>query len=99
MEVTLTAVTRVDSSGVRTWLLDGEPMRYTLHLTRVAGQWRIADPPDMVVISQATFDLLWTPVRIAYLDPTRTTLEGDLRWFVQARAVDRVAQALGGAPL
>jgi hypothetical protein len=47
-----------------------------------AGQWRILNPPDGLVITQSDFDKFYRPVSVYYFDPGGDVLVPDQRYVV-----------------
>ncbi|MCD7102355.1 GerMN domain-containing protein [Pseudoclavibacter sp. 13-3] len=60
-------------------------------LVQVNGQWRISAAPDGVLMTRASFDLVFRPARLAYLSTAGDTLVPDVRWF---QAGDQTATRL-----
>ncbi|MGO2654517.1 MAG: GerMN domain-containing protein [Pseudoclavibacter sp.] len=60
-------------------------------LVQVNGQWRISSAPDGVLMTRASFDLVFRPARLAYLSTFGDTLVPDVRWF---QAGDQTATRL-----
>jgi hypothetical protein len=57
---------------------------YPFRLKKVNGNWRIDNPPDVVLLESATFDASYRPYEIYFLDSTRTKVVPDIRWYAAA---------------
>jgi hypothetical protein len=51
------------------------------HLVQVAGQWRIDQAEDGIVLSQTVFQTNYVPLALQFFDPTWRHLVPDRRWF------------------
>lgn len=89
---------RIDAQGVRERLAAPEAFTATVELTQVDGEWRILSAPPGVLVSDAVFSLLFSPVRLYFLDPTRAHLVPDLRWFPAQSQAAAVLSALAAGP-
>lgn len=58
------------------------PYTVTLHLAKEAGQWRITDPPDSLIIAQSDFGRAFRPRTVYFLDSTGTVVVPDVRYVV-----------------
>jgi hypothetical protein len=83
--VTANAVGTVDERGVFTV---GEPGVYTREFTLelVEDQWRIADPPDGLIILEPDFSRLYDEVAAYFLDPTEQRVVPDPRYLIAGEA-------------
>lgn len=76
-----------DSSSV-------QPLSFTL--TKTAGQWRIAQLPDGVIISDADYDRAFRQVSLYQVDAAGKTLIPDVRWLSwrnwRTRAVEELLE-------
>jgi len=82
--------------GVRS---GGQRWSQVLELTRVAGLgWRILNPPDGRVLSQADFDYTFVKFPVYFPDRSGSYLLPDLRWFVRGTAATLLVQALLQGP-
>lgn len=77
--VTGQVVGRLDAD--RVFSAGGGDYQHTLSLQRVDGQWRIADPPDELVLKQSAFGNAFKQQVLYFLDPTGTVLVPDLRFL------------------
>lgn len=89
---------RIDAQGVRERLAAPEPFTAIVELTTVEGEWRITSAPPGVLVSDAVFALLFSPVRLYFLDPTRAHLVPDLRWFTAQSQAASVLSGLAAGP-
>lgn len=72
-EVSLQQTVQLDDRG--TWLGDvGESVDFTLNLERQRGEWRIADPPDALVIPRTYFDSRYEQYFVYFFEPTAQVL-------------------------
>jgi WD40 repeat protein len=60
------------------------PYPYLFRLKKVNGNWRIDNPPNGLLIEQATFEAAYHPYEIYFLDSTRTRVVPDIRWYAAA---------------
>nr|WP_314843574.1 LpqB family beta-propeller domain-containing protein [uncultured Microbacterium sp.] len=69
-------------------------------VVKSAGQWRIAEAPDGVVIDQSRFPRVYDDYALQYYDQSWERLVPDVRWFPRrATIATTIAQSLiGGAP-
>lgn len=73
--VTLGSTVELDSRG--SWLGDlsgGDPTAFGLHLVQEDGQWRIADPPDALIVSRTHFESRFVRYDLHFLDPSAQVL-------------------------
>ncbi len=95
--VTVDVVARIDDAGR---YVEQAPTTEELEfdLVMVEGQWRIADLPAGVVVSQVDAARVLAPFEVYFLDPTRRYLVPDVRWFPQLTpsATSLVRALLGG---
>lgn len=66
--------------------------------TKEGNQWRISSAPNGIVLSDLTFQRLFSKHALYFLDPTGQNLVPDLRWFPNGTAVTRIASALLAGP-
>jgi Lipoprotein LpqB beta-propeller domain/Sporulation and spore germination len=85
--VTVTAgvVGTVDPNGVFT-VGGTEPFSRQFTLQRVDGEWRIADPPDGLLMLQPDFERLYDDVTAYFLDPTGQRLVPEPRYLITGDA-------------
>ncbi|WP_336924144.1 LpqB family beta-propeller domain-containing protein [Aquipuribacter sp. SD81] len=80
--VTAPVVARIDGNG-RYTAQAPTPEEQRYELVRVDGEWRIADLPVGVLVSQVDADRVLTPYGVYFPDPTGRYLVPDVRWFPQ----------------
>ncbi len=97
VEVTAELVGTVDTQGVFT-VGAGEVYTRALGLKQVDGEWRIADPPDGLVLLEPDFARTYDLVNAYFLDPTGTRVVPDPRFLVsgEAQATALVDRLLAG---
>jgi Lipoprotein LpqB beta-propeller domain/Sporulation and spore germination len=74
-KVSLEETAQLDGRG--TWLGqvgEGEGVEYTLELQRERGEWRIANPPDALIIPQTHFETRYQQYFVYFFDPTGQVL-------------------------
>jgi hypothetical protein len=74
-QVSLEETVQLDERG--TWLGpvgEGDGVDYTLELERERGEWRIANPPDALVIPQTHFESRYQQFFVHFFDPTGQVL-------------------------
>jgi hypothetical protein len=73
--------TRIASLSPRgSWMsapFGGQPFAQSIHLVRVHGQWRIADPPAGTLVSAAYFQRYYRQYELYFLDPSHQILVPD----------------------
>ena len=75
---------RLDANG--SYLPNAAPYPYTFQLEKNRdGQWRILDPPAGVFVRAATFEDVYRPYNVYFLDSTRTRVVPDVRWLAAAQ--------------
>jgi hypothetical protein len=75
IEVSLEETVQLDDRG--SWLGsvgEGRGVRYQLQLLRERGEWRIANPPDALVIPRSYFDTRYQQYFVYFFDPTGRVL-------------------------
>ena len=95
--VQVDVVARIDEAG-RYVEQAPTPEQLSFDLVQVDGEWRIADLPSGVVVSQVDAARVLTPFEVYFLDPTERYLVPDVRWFPQLTpsATSLVRALLGG---
>lgn len=91
-------IASVDRRGVRTRFGTPSPREQDVSLQKVHGQWRISEPPDGIYLSDAAFTLLFTGVRLYFLDRSEKHLVPEVRWFPSRRVVSEALTELGHGP-
>ncbi|MGY1754959.1 GerMN domain-containing protein [Blastococcus sp. SYSU D01042] len=100
VEVTATQVGGVDQRGVFT-VAGAEPYSYAFPLAEVDGEWRITDPPDVLVMLESDFERLYHRVEAYFPDPTLQRLVPDPRYLIRGEAqptalVERLIEGASG---
>ncbi len=54
---------------------------YSFHLTKVDGEWRIANPPPGLLIELSTFESAYRAYEVYFLNSTRTKVVPDVHWY------------------
>ncbi len=88
----------VDADGIATALPEGSKESIPATLTKVDGEWRIAEIPDGTAIPEQTFKVIYGAYPIYFYDPTFTYAVPDMRWFIKKKTVKAMASALLGGP-
>ncbi len=70
-------VARVDPSGLYQPTNPGRTFDVKFQLTQVKGQWRIANLPNGLYISEFDFQRLYTPLNLYFFDPVQRVLVPD----------------------
>lgn len=99
VQVLLDQVASVDESGEYSAAPGPSNLGFVLERSD-AGEWRIAQTPDGVVIDQLRFSTVFEGYPLQYFDQSWTRLVPDVRWFPRRTSIaTTVVQALiGGAP-
>ncbi|HEY5229572.1 MAG TPA: LpqB family beta-propeller domain-containing protein, partial [Galbitalea sp.] len=93
--------TKASVNALGVYAEQGTDSTQTLSYTfaKVAGQWRISDLPDGIVLSRTSFDNFFNPYPIYFFDPDYHYLVPDVRWFPTGSTVqDRIVSALINGP-
>lgn len=61
--------------------IDSVPYRATVHLEKSDDQWRIANPPDNVLITRSDFSTALRPRTVYFLDSTGRVVVPDMRYI------------------
>lgn len=72
-----TEVARVDANGAYRRVPPNTQVQLSFRMTRVAGEWRIANPPRGLVLSTSDVDVAYRPINLYYLAPTSTLVVPD----------------------
>lgn len=98
MHYTVTSRAFVDEKGRYT---ETVPTSQTLDFTfeQEDGEWRISSAPNGVVLSQASFNLVFTERALYFFDPSYAFLVPDVRWFPSRATVPtRIVNELLAGP-
>lgn len=97
IRVDVQTVARVEGDGAYTPSVSTQTLDFRLEQT--AGQWRIAEAPDGVVLAQTVFERTFKPETLGFFDPTFTRLVPDVRWFAtRFKPTAALVRALLGGP-
>ncbi|WP_269937263.1 LpqB family beta-propeller domain-containing protein [Arthrobacter sp. HY1533] len=100
--LTFDVVSTVDSMGVLTPEGEGAKESVQMTLEQVDGQWRISKTPNGLILSEATFQTLFSPFPLYFFDPTFTYGVPDVRWLAgrSSRTPTAIVKAMleGPAP-
>jgi hypothetical protein len=80
VQVTGQTVGRVDERGI--FAVSGDAYNRDFTVEEVDGEWRIANPPDGLVILELDFERVYDQVNAYFLDPTGTRMVPDPRHLV-----------------
>lgn len=68
-------------------------------LVQESGEWRISSAPNLTVVTQPVFDVVFQAYALYFLDPSFSQLVPDLRWFpTRASTPTRLVNALLAGP-
>jgi hypothetical protein len=95
---TVTAMSEVDDGGALTQL--GVDRLLEFRMLLVAGEWRIAQAPDGIVLSPFHFARLFQPHALHWLTPDGARSVPELRWFERTATTlpGRIVDAVLGGP-
>jgi hypothetical protein len=97
VDVTLGA--RLDEHGRYADLSPAESATLRFQLVREAGEWRIAAAPNLTVVTQPVFSVVFSAFPIYFVDTRSKFLIPDLRWFPsRASTPTRLVAALLAGP-
>lgn len=98
LEYTITTKAFVDSDG-RYFEPGSATQTLVYGFTKEDGEWRISAAPDGVVLSQSSFNIVFTEAALYFFDPTYSYLVPDVRWFPSRATVTvRIVGALLNGP-
>ncbi len=99
-DLTFEVVSTVDGTGVLTPAKQDSMETVGMELVQVEGQWRIAKAPDGLVLSEATFQTLFSPFSLYFYDPTFTYGVPDVRWLAgrSSRTSTSIVKAMLNGP-
>ncbi|CAI9392839.1 LpqB family beta-propeller domain-containing protein [Microbacterium sp. T2.11-28] len=95
--VSVTQEASVDDIGAYA-TASGQPIALTYRLEQVAGEWRISEAPDGIVLDRNRFSSVYRAYSLMFFDPSWTYLVPDQRWFTVEYAPVRIAEALVAGP-
>lgn len=93
-------VRTIDEHGVRLDADSEQSRSLNFTLKRVNGEWRIAAAPDGIMVRQADFDKVFTPITLVfYADAAATVAVPDPRWIARRKGLPTaVVAALMAGP-
>lgn len=98
-EVTVSVSQEASVDGIGAYATgSGQAVSLTYRLEQVAGEWRISEAPDGIVLDRNRFGSVYRPYSLMFFDPTWTYLVPDRRWFTVEYAPVRIAEALVAGP-
>lgn len=86
VRVTADQAGTVDERGVFAVDVDGGQFTNTFTLEEVEGEWRIANPPNGLILLQPDFERLYDRRLAYFLDPTGTRVVPDPRYLISGEA-------------
>lgn len=81
VDMTATRIGSIDDEGRFEIALAGGLIKETFRMDFVGGNWRIATPPQGLLLSRSDVDRAFRAFDVYFLDPTFTTLVPDPRYF------------------
>lgn len=98
-EVTVSVAQEASVDGIGAYATgSGQAVSLTYRLEQVAGEWRISEAPDGIVLDRNRFGSVYRAYSLMFFDPTWTYLVPDRRWFTVEYAPVRIAEALVAGP-
>ncbi|WP_150460759.1 LpqB family beta-propeller domain-containing protein [Nesterenkonia ebinurensis] len=79
--VQLTADSRVDSTGARTY--PGDPNQETFEVEQVDGEWRISNAPDGKILEDGDFNISYDDYTLYFYDVQQRYTVPDVRWLIR----------------
>lgn len=102
LQYTVRIASEVDATGVYSESERAEPTTLYYRFTQVDGEWRIAEPPPGIVLSDNSFEALFSARTLYFYDPGYDYLVPDIRWFPQrdggGSGSSRIVSALLAGP-
>ena len=98
LDYTLTSRAYVDPDG-RYFEQSPAVQTLTFAFTKENGEWRISIAPNGIVLSQSSFNIVFTEQALYFFDPSHNYLVPDMRWFPSRATVPvRIVRALLAGP-
>jgi len=89
----------VDEEGVLTNIEPAQTNEWNFSFTRVNGEWRLSNVPDITLVSESTFSSAFGEYSVYYYNHDRTALVPDVRVFAkQGDPMAAVARAVVAGP-
>jgi hypothetical protein len=99
VRLTAPVTARVDPSGRFELPAPGDVEERRFRMVKVAGQWRIDDLEDGILLSRTDFDDTFWDLPVYFVDPTGGWLVPDVRWFpVSSSTATTLVQAVLDGP-
>ena len=98
LQYTFTSKAIVDASGIYS---EPPPAQQTFQYAFVQedGEWRISEAPNGIILSQSSFDVVFTQQALYFFDPSYQYLVPDVRWFpARATVTTRIVRELLAGP-
>lgn len=97
--VTVKIKAEIDAQGRYTQLPSGTTRQFQYKLSLEGGQWRITSAPDMTMVIQPVFDVIFHGYSLFFFDNEYQHMVPDLRWFPsRASTSTRLIAALLDGP-
>lgn len=97
--VDVTAAARLDEHGRYSDISPAEPTTLRFQLVQEAGEWRISGAPNLTVVTQPVFSVVFREFPVYFVDTRFRFLVPDLRWFPsRASTPTRLVTALLDGP-
>lgn len=98
LEYTLSSRAYVDPDG-RYFEQPPAVQTLTFGFVKQNGEWRISSAPNGIVLSQSSFNIVFTEQALYFYDPSHRYLVPDVRWFPSRATVPvRIVRALLAGP-
>jgi hypothetical protein len=96
IQYSFNTIATVDAYGAYTE--STQPITLQFGFVKEGGQWRINSAPAGIVLSDQTFQRIFTQHTLYFLDPGNEHLVPDLRWFPRGTAPTGIVTALLAGP-
>lgn len=96
MAYSFSSIASVDTNGGYTE--SNQNFTLAFSFTKVGHEWRIDSGPNGIVLADQTFQRIFAPHNLYFLDPGNLNLVPDLRWFPSGTAATRIVGALLQGP-
>ncbi|HWR86118.1 MAG TPA: GerMN domain-containing protein [Rhodoglobus sp.] len=80
-DYTVAATATVNAEGVYSEAATTTTQTLTFAFQQVGGEWRISEAADGIVLSEPSFDIVFTQQPLYFFDSTHRFLVPDVRWF------------------
>ncbi|HAM27933.1 MAG TPA: hypothetical protein DCP11_14870 [Microbacteriaceae bacterium] len=96
IQYSFSSIATVDAFGAYTEAT--QPITLQFGFVKENGQWRISSAPAGIVLSDQTFQRIFTQHALYFLDPENEHLVPDVRWFPRGTAATGIVTALLAGP-